>query len=122
MTKAEAVYAFFSSFGIPAYESGSVPDGAGFPRITYDLVTGDYGQEVSFSGSLWYRSDSLAAISDKTDEIAKKITLGGILLPCDRGHIHLYCGTPWAQMMGDPDDEKIRRNLLNFTARFNTVP
>lgn len=62
MTKAEAVYAFFSSFGIPAYESGSVPDGAGFPRITYDLVTGDYGQEASFSGSLWYRSDRKSVV------------------------------------------------------------
>lgn len=122
MTKAEAVYAFFSSFGVAAYVSGAVPDDATFPRLTYDLVTGDYGREAFFPGSLWYRTDSLAAISDKTDEIAKKITLGGIILPCDRGHIHLYCGTPWAQMTGDPTDDKIKRNLLNFRARFNTLP
>lgn len=122
MTKAQALNAFFSSFGMPAYESHAVPDGAGFPYITYDLVTGDYGAEVLFSGNLWYRSSSLSGINAKTDEIARRISLGGIILPCDRGHIHLYCGTPWAQVVDDPEDDMIRRKYLNFMARYNTMP
>ena len=127
MTKAQAVNAFFSSFGIPAYESHAVPDGVSFPYLTYDLVTGDYGAEVLFAGNLWYRSTSLAEINAKTDEIARRIGLGGVALRCDRGHIHLYCGTPWAQTLGEPntigmEDDMIKRKYLNFTARYNTMP
>ena len=55
MTKAEVLYTFFASFGIPAYAADFVPDGAPFPRITYEIVTGDYGATHSFSASLWYR-------------------------------------------------------------------
>lgn len=122
MTKAQALFAFLSSFGMEAYESHAVPDGVGFPRITFDLVTGDYGAELSFAANLWYRSASLAEITDKTNEIARRVSLGGVILPCDRGHIRLYCGTPWAQIMDDPEDDMIRRMYINFTARFNTMP
>lgn len=122
MTKAEALYTFWSSFGVAAYEEGSVPDGAAFPYITYPIVTGDWGQAVFTTADLWYRMTSLVEINDKTNEIAGRIGHGGVKLPCSRGHIHLYCGSPWAQLMGDPDDDMIRRMHLNITARFNTMP
>lgn len=122
MTKAEALYGFWASFGMAAYEEGSVPDGAGFPYITYPLVSGDFGQIVSTTADVWYRSTTIAGINEKTNEIAGRIGLGGVKLPCSRGHIHLYCGSPWAQLMGDPDDDMIRRMHLNITARFNTMP
>lgn len=122
MTKAQALFSFFDSFGMAAYESRSVPEDAPFPRITFDLSVGDYGAEVSFAASVWYRSNSLAEITDKTGEIARRVSLGGVVLPCDGGHIRLYCGTPWMQLMGDPDDDMVRRAYLNFTARYNTMP
>ena len=122
MTKAEALYTFFASFGLPAYAADFVPDGAPFPRITYGLVTGDYGAEHSVPASLWYRTDTLTGIFAMVDRIAETVGLGGVKLPCDGGHIHLYRGTPWAQLLRDPDDDKVRRAYLNFTARCNTVP
>lgn len=122
MTKAEALYRFFNSFGIAGYESYSVPEEAPFPRITYNLVTGDYGQDVAIGVNLWYRASSLVGINDMADKIAGAIGLGGIQLACDGGHIHLYRGTPWAQSMDDPDDDTIKRKYINITARFNTMP
>lgn len=125
MTKEEALYTFWSSFGLAAYESGSVPTGSdapAFPYITYDLAVGNYGDTIPLSGSLWYRSDSLTGIVRKAGEIAQRIGIGGIKLPCDKGHIHLYMGVPWAQSMGDPEDSAVKRMYLNLTARFNTIP
>lgn len=122
MTKAEALYRFFNSFGIAGYESYSVPEDAPFPRITYDLVTGDYGQDLAMGVSLWYRASSLVDINAMADKIAGTIGLGGIQLDCDGGHIHLYPGKPWAQSMDDPDDDTIKRKYINILARYNTVP
>ena len=39
MTKAAAIYQFWNSFGLTAYEENTVPDDAAFPYITYQLVT-----------------------------------------------------------------------------------
>lgn len=122
MTKAEALYGFWSSFGLPVYEEGSVPEDAVLPYITYPLMLGDWGQEIPITADLWYRTTTLLGINDKTNEIARRIGLGGVKLSCSGGHIHLYCGSPWAQLMGDPDDDMIRRMHLNITARFNTLP
>ena len=130
MTKAQALQAFFSSFGVPAFESNFVPSGEhtpDFPYITYDLVTADFGATVYFTGGIWDRTTTLARLNAITDEIARRIGLGGIRLPCDRGHIHLYCGSPWAQTLRDQgevgtEDDSVHRKYLNFAARFNTMP
>lgn len=122
MNKAEALYGFWASFGLSAYEEGSVPEGAAFPYITYPLSVGDWGAVVPLTADLWYRTTALGNINDKTGEIAGRIGLGGVKLYCSGGHIHLYCGSPWAQLMEDPDDDMIRRMHINITARFNTMP
>lgn len=33
----QALHAFWSSFGVPAYLSGHVPDGASLPYITFEV-------------------------------------------------------------------------------------
>lgn len=122
MTKAEALYRFFNSFGIDGFESYSVPEEAPFPRITYDLVTGDYGDTNNVGVNLWYQASSLVEINAMADRIASVIGLGGVQLPCDGGYIHLYRGSPYAQSLDDPDDDTIKRKYINIVARFNTVP
>lgn len=122
MTKAEALYRFFNSFGIAGFETYSVPEDAPFPRITYDLVTGDYGDTNGIGVNLWYRASSLVEINAMADRIAAVIGLGGTTLPCDGGYIHLYRGSPYAQSLDDPDDDTIKRKYINIVARFNTVP
>ena len=121
MTKAAAIYQFWNSFGLTAYEENSVPDDATFPYITYQLVTDSLEREIPLTASLWYRSESWTAINAKTEEISQKISRGGKVIPCDSGAIWLKRGQPFAQSMGDESDNLIKRKYLNITAEFMTA-
>ena len=121
MTKAAAIYQFWSSFGLTAYEENTVPTDAAFPYITYQLVTDSFDREIPLTASLWYRSESWTAINAKTDEISQKISRGGKIISCDGGAIWLKRGHPFAQNMGDESDDLIKRKYLNITAEFMTA-
>ena len=121
MTKAAAIYQFWSSFGLTAYEENTVPDDAKFPYITYQLVTDSFDREISLTASLWYRSESWTGINSKTEEISQKISRGGKIIPCDGGAIWLKRGQPFAQSMVDKSDDLIKRKYLNITAEFMTA-
>ena len=121
MTKAAAIYQFWSSFGLTAYEENTVPTDADFPYITYQLVTDSFDREIPLTASIWYRSESWAGINAKTEEISQKIGRGGKVIPCDGGAIWLKRGQPFAQSMGDESDDLIKRKYLNITAEFMTA-
>ena len=121
MTKAAAIYQFWNSFGLTAYEENTVPHDATFPYITYQLVTDSFDREILLSSSLWYRSESWTAINAKTEEISQKISRGGKIISCDEGAIWLKRGQPFAQNMGDESDDLIKRKYLNVTAEFITA-
>lgn len=121
MTKAAAIYQFWSSFGLAAYEENTVPTDADFPYIAYQLVTDSFSGEVAATASLWYRSESWTAINAKTEEISAYIGLGGKIIKCDGGRIWIKRGTPFAQNMGDESDNLIRRKYLNITIEFMTT-
>ena len=121
MTKAAAIYQFWSSFGLTAYEENAVPTDASFPYITYQLVTDSFDSENQLTASIWYRSESWTAINAKTDEISQKISRGGKIISCDGGAIWLKRGQPFAQNMGDESDDLIKRKYLNITAEFMTA-
>ena len=121
MTKAAAIYQFWNSFGLTAYEENSVPDDASFPYITYQLVTDSFDREIPLTASIWYRSEGWMAINAKTEEISQKISRGGEIIPCDGGAIWLKRGQPFAQSMGDESDDLIKRKYLNITAEFMTA-
>ena len=121
MTKAAAIYQFWSSFGLTAYEENTVPTDAAFPYVTYQLVTDSFEREVAATASLWYRGESWTAINAKTEEISQKISRGGKIISCDGGAIWLKRGQPFAQSMGDESDGLIKRKYLNITAEFMTA-
>ena len=121
MTKAAAIYQFWSGFGLTAYEENTVPDDAAFPYITYQLVTDSFDREIQFTASLWYRSESWTAINAKAEEISQKIGRGGKIISCYGGAIWLKRGQPFAQNMGDESDNLIKRKYLNITAEFMTA-
>lgn len=128
MTKAQALNKFFSSFSLLALEENSVPGGdnaPAFPYATYSLVLDSIGGEIPLTLNLWYRDkqlySSLPEIIGKADEISERIGRGGITIPCDGGFIWLKRGTPFAQIMGDPADELIRRAYINITAEYLTA-
>lgn len=121
MTKAAAIYQFWSSFGLTAYEENTVPTDAVFPYVTYQLVTDSFDREVTAAASLWYRSEIWTAINAKTEEISAHIGLGGKIIKCDGGRIWIKRGQPFAQNMGDESDDLIKRKYLNLTTEFLTA-
>ena len=121
MTKAAAIYQFWSGFGLTAYEENTVPTDAAFPYVTYQLVTDSFDREIPLTASLWYRSESWAGINAKTEAISQKISRGGKINACDGGAIWLKRGHPFAQNMGDESDDLIKRKYLNITAEFMTA-
>lgn len=128
MTKAAAIYQFWNSFGIKAYEENTVIDAdeegnpiePEMPYITYQLVTDSFDREVAATASLWYRGESWTAINAKTEEIAQRISKGGKILQCDGGNIWIKMGQPFAQNMSDESDDLIRRKYINIVLTFNT--
>lgn len=123
MTKEAAIYQFWSGFGLPAYEENSVPTGdeaPDFPYITYSVVTGEFDRPVSLSASLWYRSTSWTLNNAKTQEISTAIGRGGEMLRVDDGVLWIKRGSPFAQSMGDPSDDMIKRKYINIEAEYIT--
>ena len=120
MTKAAAIYQFWSGFGLTAYEENTVPEDAAFPYVTYQLVTDSFDREVAATASLWYRGESWTAINAKTEEISKKIGASGKKIAVDDGGIWIKRGQPFAQNMGDESDDLIKRKYINISIVFIT--
>lgn len=101
---AQALYAFFSGFGIPAYAEYTEPDGAPAPYITYEVLEPDWRDAAPVHARVWYRSTSFVEIARKVDEIRAAIG-EGVSLTTESGAVYLWADTTWAQfqpMEGDP--------------------
>ena len=118
MDKWQALHSFWAGFEWEAYDQSTVPDDAGFPRITYEAATHGF-DDYPWQGtvSLWDRSTSWAAISHKADEIGAALGRGGVYEPYTGGAVWITKGSPWAQRMGD-DDDMIRRIVLSPVYQF----
>lgn len=124
MTKAAAVYQFWSSFGLDAYEENSVyqmDEKPTFPYLTYELNTDSFdGEAVALSASLWYRSTSWTQANAKAEEISAAIGRIGKIVECDGGYIWIKRRSPFSQSMGDDSDDMIKRKLLSVSVEFWT--
>lgn len=121
MDKAQAINYFWNSFGLPAYDENTVPHNAQMPRITYNVATGDLFDVVSLYASIWYRSTSWQAITQKANEIERRLgEHGGEVIDLDDGKLWIVKGSPFMQRMSDPDDS-IRRIYINVMAEFLTA-
>lgn len=124
MTKLQALYQFFSSFGIPAYEENAfyasdiVPD---FPYITYNIQTSAFNEgEITLNPSVWYRETSLEKLEQKEKEIASAIGMGGVQIACEDGFIWIKRGSPFCIHMGDDSDKFIKRLYFNIIVEYMT--
>ena len=120
MTKSEALQAWFSKF-LTAYPVSSVPDDAVFPWLTYELVTGGWGDgENSINVNLWYYTESEAIPDAKAQEMSKAIGLGGVIIQCDDGAIWIKRGSPWCQRIKDDADANVKRRYINISVEYFT--
>ena len=119
MTKEAALQAFWSSFGLPAYEENSVPAQTKPPFITYEANVDSFGNVIPLAASIYYKSESWLTINAKEREISQRIG-SGIHLECDDGYLRLYRGSPWATPMTETDST-IKRKYLNLIAEYLTT-
>lgn len=117
--KAQAIHEFWSSFGLPAYDTNTVKPDAEMPYITYDVMTGDLDDPVALTASIWYHSTSWEDISKKADTIAW-VARSHMPVKIKDGYMWITQGRPFAQRMNDPNDTMIRRIVINVTAEFFT--
>ena len=126
MDKAQAIQAFWSSFGIPAYDESTIPNADTSdhrpepPYITYQVITDSIGTPVSLAGSIWYRSTRWAEITQKAEQIAEYIGYGHKIIKIDGGYLYITKGKPFAQRTSDEDDS-IRRIYINLMVEFLTA-
>ena len=125
MNKAEAIYNFWSQFGLPAIDEQSAYDpetlrqlNIDFPYITFQTGIGDFSQDVSLSADLYYRSTSWAEIEAKAAEIAGFIGMGGKNVLYDGGAVWIKRGSPMYQHMIADNPFDIRRIQININAEF----
>lgn len=121
MNKAQALYTFWSSFGLPAYDELTIPDEATMPYITYSVSGDNIGSPVPISASVWYRSTTWENVSRKVEEISRRVNEHGhVVYPLDNGYVYLTRGTPFAQRMSDADT-MVRRVYINMMAEYLTA-
>lgn len=99
---AKALYEFWSGFGLPAYQTDSVPDNAVMPYITYSLVETEPLESASHYAQVWYRDTSNAALLAKVDVI-KEIISNGVRIDCNGGCVVIRPSSPLVQFMVDAD-------------------
>jgi hypothetical protein len=132
MNKEQAYNAFWSGFGVLAFEENSVPDDsvideliksgvakAKYPYIAYQVITDDLGHPVFPLASIydrstsWKRADELANII--SEHISKMNTIR-----LDNGRMFITKGSPFSQHQLESADLNIRRVILNLGIEFFT--
>lgn len=132
MNKQQALNAFWSGFGVLAFEENSVPEddviealikagvaAAKYPYITYQVLLDDIGYPVFPSASIWDKSTSW----ERADTLANTVSATIQRQPTiklDNGRMFITKGSPFAQHMEEPGDRTERRILINTGIEFFT--
>ena len=123
MDKGQALYNFWSKFGLPAYDENTVPDNAPERYITYNTTFDSIGNMVNLYGNIWdINSNSWEFVSKKAEEIGKAIEEQyPISYAIENGRLYIAKGTPFAQRMSDPSSDRVRRIYINLQAEYLTA-
>ena len=123
MDKGQALFNFWSKFGLPAYDENTVPENTGERYITYNTVFDSMGNVINLHGSIWdVNSTSWEFVSKKAEEIGKAIEEQyPISYAIENGRLYIAKGTPFAQRMSDPSSDRVRRIYINLQAEFLTA-
>ena len=123
MDKGQALYNFWSKFGLPAYEENTVPENPGYRYITYSVQFDSIDNVINLYGNIWdIDSNSWEYVDKKAEEIAEYIEKKyPISYDIDNGRLYIAKGTPFAQHMTDPNSDLVRRSYINIQAEFLTA-
>lgn len=120
MDRWQAQYAYWSQFGIPAYEENDVPDrkDVTFPYITYQAVSNSFNESTVVNASAWTRSTSWREAMKIAETVQNELGYGGTVIKFDDGLMWFQAANNFAQTMGDPNDSAIRRVVLTINVQF----
>ena len=131
MDKQEAYNAFWSEFGVLAFEENSVPTQdvlesiaktMNLPSdryIAYQVLIDDLDHPVFPTASIYHKSTSWEEADKLANTISNRIqTMNTIRL--DNGRMFITKGSPFAQHMLESEDLSIRRVILNLGVEFFT--
>ena len=115
---AEALKTFYSGFGLPAYQEGSVPEDVSLPYISYSVSVPEWDQKASHFVRIWDRTKSNTGIIEKADQIAKAIGIRK-RIAFDGGYLVIWPETPLTQIETDGD---IRYAYMNLSINSYNLP
>lgn len=117
-----ALYAFWASFGVPAYLQDSVPDDAALPYITYEAVRGEELSQTVLTAINWHSKEPAGNVERNAlmDLIAAAIPREGRKLPVEGGgFVILYRNTSGFQSdYGDEDDKSVIGGRTSYQINF----
>lgn len=117
MNDAVAINNFWNSFGIPAYPSTSVPQKSEYPYLTYEVVNGDFGEDVLSVVNTYHRTSSESKPNELVRKIKAKVGNGGTAIKYDGGAIWIKSGSPFAQAIPD-EDKAVKRRYINVVYQY----
>lgn len=132
MDKQQAYNAFWSRFGVLAWEENSMPDdkdiqslieagyaSAKYPYIAYQVIVDDLGHPVYPTASIYDKSSSWERVDKLANTISEAIqNMNTIKL--DNGRMFITKGSPFAQHQLENEALNIRRVILNLGVEFFT--
>lgn len=119
-----ALYEFWSQFGVPAYLSDCVPDGAELPYITY-TVTNSPAMGVALVNAFNYHAKKPTGNTDRShlaDAIAAAIPEKGVkLLIGSGGFITMFRNSDFQSIYQDPVDSDVIGVRTSVEVHFYTM-
>jgi hypothetical protein len=122
--KEAAIFGFFSSFGVQAFEQNSVPDGKDrpeYPYITYELKTGRFSEyDTSVIFSIWDDNNSIERLIGIAKSIASYLGRMGKVIKIDDGYILIMADNPFCEIGADEAIKTVKRARCSLKMRFYT--
>ena len=117
--KYEAQQAYWSKFGIPAYNELTVPEElrGRYPYLTYQAVDGSLDGQLTASAALYYRSMSWEGITNKVTEMKPLIN---DLVPVQGGYMKVRKPAANFAQQGNDPDPAVRKMVLTVEVEFLT--
>lgn len=120
----KALYAFWSSFGVPAYLTGHVPENTPFPYITFEVVASESFAVSNLSAICWFKAKSGVNVNkeraEMLDAIARAIPDEGTLIDTDSGKLALRRNYNFQSYYDDPEDKSVVGGLTSYQISFYT--
>ena len=121
----QALQAFWSGFGIPAYVHGYAPKDAAMPYITYEMAQGRPGTALLMTAFVWVKrtsgQDAEATREAYLDAISAALHPGKAL-GFTGGYADLYpAETNFLSVYDDPNDPTVLGGRVALEVRFNCL-